>query len=148
MTGVQTCALPICLEAILPDDFLSKLTPQGECLIWSGTRNNGGYGSYRRWFAHRFSYEQVYGMIPKGLQIDHLCRQRACVNPLHLEAVTCRENLLRGNTITASQVLRTHCPKNHEYTEANTYVQIGNGRSCKICRLEATRRWRRSKKLL
>jgi hypothetical protein len=92
-------------------------------------------------YVHRLAYEVFVGPIPDGLQIDHLCRQRACCNPDHLEAVTCRVNLLRGDTITAREAATTHCPQGHEYTEANTYRRPDNPikRDCKICRRERQR---------
>lgn len=77
--------------------------------------------------AHRFAYERFVGTIPAGLQIDHLCRTRLCVNPAHLEPVTNRENVLRGLAAT-----RTHCAKGHP---------VIDGRSCGVCVAATKRRW-------
>ena len=85
---------------------------------------------------HRVAYEVFVAPIPEGMQIDHLCRQRACCNPAHLEPVTCRDNLLRGDTVIAREVATTHCPRGHAYDEANTYVRPDgqSKRGCRACR--------------
>ncbi|MBY4212857.1 HNH endonuclease [Rhodococcus fascians] len=80
-----------------------------------------------------------------GLQIDHLCRNRRCVNPDHLEAVTPQVNTLRSTAITAVHAVKTHCPQGHQYSVENTYVSSRGGRHCRICRNEASRRHRRKK---
>jgi hypothetical protein len=84
-------------------------------------------------FGHRVSYEAFKGPIPDGLTIDHLCRNRACVNPEHLEPVTMRVNCLRGESPAAVHARKTHCPKGHEYSAENTYRHKGNHRMCKLC---------------
>jgi hypothetical protein len=90
--------------------------------------------------AHRFVYEQLGGLIPPGLQLDHRCRLRACVNPAHLEPVTARENLLRGATVTAANAAKTHCHAGHVFDDENTYRR-GEWRYCRPCRRQAMRRW-------
>lgn len=94
-------------------------------------------------YVHRVAYEAWKGPIPDGLQIDHLCRVRDCCNPDHLEAVTCRENLVRGVGFTAKHAATTHCPAGHPYDAVNTYVRAGRGgRDCRRCRIAAHQRWR------
>lgn len=116
------------------------VTSPSECWLWTGAKNRGGYGqlSYRTprgngtLFAHRFAYEATIGLIPQGLQIDHLCRVRACVNPSHLEPVTAHENL-RRSTVWDWERCKTHCPKGHPYDEANTVMHHGS-RECRTCK--------------
>lgn len=108
------------------------------CWIWCGSLGRGGYGKVGHYgktlLAHRFVYTELVGPIPRGLQLDHLCRTRACVNPDHLEPVTCRENLMRGDTWQARNAAKTHCPRGHEYTEQNTYRYPDGRRRCILCR--------------
>ena len=117
-----------------------KLSESG-CLEWMGSKVKGygrfwAYGHYR--MAHTYLYEYVFGNIPNGLQLDHLCRNEGCVNPLHLEPVTHRENVLRGLSPEVSrqrQLAKTHCPHGHPYNKGNTYYRKDNGgRACRICR--------------
>ncbi|HEV2928117.1 MAG TPA: HNH endonuclease signature motif containing protein, partial [Propionibacteriaceae bacterium] len=107
--------------------FWAKVDRSGgpdACWPWTANRMDSGYGRYsidgRSKLAHRISYELSVGSIPDGLQIDHLCRNKPCVNPTHLEAVTQRENLLRGDTVPARNAARTHCANGHEFTPENT----------------------------
>ena len=110
------------------------------CWISNRARHAKGYTKMglcgQTLLTHRVAYEAYVGPIPDGLQIDHLCRQTACCNPDHLEPVTCRENLLRGDTRTAAQAAATHCKRGHPYDEANTYTRHDRPgvRGCKACR--------------
>ncbi|MGE3836162.1 MAG: HNH endonuclease signature motif containing protein, partial [Acidimicrobiia bacterium] len=99
-----------------------------------------------RWRSHRLSFVVLVGPIPDGLVIDHLCRNRACCNPDHLEAVTPRTNVLRGEGIAATNAAKTHCPKGHPYSPWNTERRRNGGRRCRACRsISARARYLRMK---
>lgn len=104
--------------------FMNHVEVSGTgCWIWNGATSNGGYGVFRvsgkNHIAHRWLYEEVHGKIPDGVECDHLCRNRICVNPSHIEAVTKLENVRRGES-GKWQREKTHCPNGHEYTIENT----------------------------
>ncbi|MES2211457.1 MAG: HNH endonuclease signature motif containing protein [Chloroflexota bacterium] len=107
------------------------------CWLWTGTVTWRGYGQlyiYGRFQqAHRAVYEEVRGPIPDGLHLDHLCRNRACVRPDHLEPVTAGENLRRGFGASGINGRKTHCINGHEFTTENTVVYPSGTRRCKAC---------------
>ena len=108
------------------------------CWIWQGRPKSTGYGVMgvggRSVGAHRLSFELFVGPIPTGLHLDHLCRVPACVNPVHLQAVTVRENVLRGVGPTAVNAQRTHCVNGHPFTEANTRIHRRPSNTARVCR--------------
>ena len=116
--------------------------PDTECWNWTGARVSNGYGQVRyngyRVTTHRLMYVAFYGSIEQELQVDHLCRNRLCMKPSHLESVTQTENLKRSDAwLTNSE--KTHCKRGHEFTEANTYkapstkCKNGHARVCRQC---------------
>ena len=136
-------------------DVITKLAqscePQGDCWQWSRGLFRTGYGritiNSRPELAHRVAYEALVEPIPQGLDIDHLCRNRACINPDHLEPVTRRENLRRSPiTAAAINAAKTHCSRGHEFTAESTYYHgpRGEWRTCRICVRELHRGYRRS----
>ena len=127
-------------------DRSGPATIAGEsCWRWiGGSRTKGGYvritAGGRGVMAHRWAFELLVGPIPEGLTIDHLCRVTDCVNPAHLEVVTQRTNIVRGDGPAARNVVKTHCPQGHPYDETNTYRRPDGGRDCKLCINERSRR--------
>lgn len=114
-----------------------KKMPNG-CWEWQGSLSKLGYGLFyagsRAIRAHRWSYEHFVGPIPDGLIMDHLFRNRKCVNPQHVEPVTNKENILRGESPPAVCARKNHCANGHEFTKDNTYITYRGNRSCRTCR--------------
>lgn len=101
--------------------FLEKVDKTDTCWNWTGYLNLG-YGVFKSKRAHRVAYEHLVGPIPEGLVIDHLCRNRACVNPEHMEPVTNKENVLRGIGPSAQAARLTHCVNGHELKPENLNI--------------------------
>ena len=132
--------------------FWSKVTKGPDCWEWTAGKVTGGYGRFgyggKPRMAHRISWELLIGKIPVGLQIDHLCRNRTCVNPDHLEPVTRKENIRRGFSPTAINGRKTHCNNGHEFKGENIYRKNEISRDCRKCRKESVLRHREKMKLL
>lgn len=130
----------------LPERFWAKTKIEDHgyetpCLVWTAYKLPNGYGRYaqdgRVHLAHRVAFAAAFNELPTDLVLDHLCRNRACVNAAHLELVTNRENILRGQTIMAANAAKTHCPQGHEYTPENTLINPKRGgRRCATCNNE------------
>lgn len=117
------------------------------CVLWDGPVDADGYGRLHGGTAHRIVYRHTHGDVPAGLDIDHTCHNadpscaggvscvhRRCINPEHLEAVSRRDNTLRGKGFAATNATKTHCPKGHEYTPENTYTYSSPGQTRRCCR--------------
>lgn len=130
--------------------FWLKVEKTDRCWLWKGWKHESGYGRFvihgNNTYPHRIAYEVVKGRIPEGKTLDHLCRNRLCVNPDHLEPVTNRENLIRGNGFAGQNIRKTHCPNGHRLEEGNlvrSQLKLGR-RTCVICNRERQRLWRRN----
>lgn len=156
----------------LPQKFWEKVNKNGQvpdscpalgaCWIWNGATSRTGYGYWAvkrvKKLIHRLTYVDSKGEIPAGLEIDHLCKNRGCCNPHHLEAVTHKENLARsylsfkergarGNTVRKQRcAARTHCRNGHEFTTTNTYITKEGHRECRKCRAISQRAYEKNKR--
>lgn len=123
------------------------------CWEWTRSCYANGYGKFyvngRDIKAHRFAYQTLRGAIPVNLEIDHLCRNRKCVNPDHMELVTRGENIRRGLLPEIGrhyQESKTHCPQGHPFDKVNTYLRLDRpGRECKLCHREAVKRYQNAR---
>jgi hypothetical protein len=111
---------------------MTTRNPITACWEYTGTINHDGYGQFQTagssWMAHRIAYALHHGAVPEGLVIDHLCRNRKCVRPTHLEAVTSVENVMRG------LATKTHCPRGHDLRDQNLIPALKHrGRACRSC---------------
>lgn len=125
-----------------------KFTMGDGCWEWYGTLTGDGYGKLwyegRRRNAHALVYELLVGPVPEGLELDHLCRNRKCVRPDHLEPVTHKENCNRGDVNQCKGI--THCKRGHEFTEENTTLNKYGGRVCRTCGRDRSRDFQRKKR--
>lgn len=128
--------------------FWDKVSPEPNsgCWLWCGAADRKGYGLFyfndKCGKAHRFSYKTFAGPLVDGLQLDHLCRNPSCVNPLHLEQVTAKENIWRSDTVTAVNARKTHCHKGHALFGDNLRITTRGRRECIVCHREHVRRHR------
>lgn len=113
--------------------FARREMTESGCWLWTGTVNNCGYGQIKvgqkNWYAHRLAYVTLVGPIPDDRQLDHLCRNRACFNPSHLEPVEPLVNVMRGNAWSAVNLRKTHCPQGHPLSQRGSETR----RHCKEC---------------
>ncbi|GFN09588.1 hypothetical protein GCM10010298_34560 [Streptomyces microflavus] len=135
--------------------FWSKVSRDVDvCWLWAGTVNNTGYGRFwltgRYWQAHRVAYTLACGPIADGLMVDHICRNRQCVKPAHLEAVSPRTNTLRGDSPTALNARKGVCVNGHVLAEENLVQPVSDTRRCLACHRarsrEGNRRYRARRK--
>lgn len=131
--------------------FWDRVEKTDGCWVWTGPLDMYGYGKVQIGSAtrgaHRVAYIETRGEPAIGLVLDHLCRNRSCVNPSHLEPVTQRENVMRSDAPTALNAVKTHCPQGHPYDLDNTYAMPGGGRGCRECRRASWRRWNAKRQL-
>jgi hypothetical protein len=144
--------------APIEDRFWAKVDKSSDCWLWLGCRHvrggrSMGYGAVmhegKKWLAHRMAYTLSIGPLPADKTIDHLCRQPLCVNPEHMELVSMRENILRGEGLAAQNARKTHCKRGHEFNPENTIVTDNRGhpgRRCRTCAREQNAQYYRERK--
>lgn len=133
----------------IPYEYQSRIALDAStgCWIWTGPLDTHGYGQARvdgrTAIAHRVVYAALVGEVPAGLELYHLCRVRACVNPDHLEPVTHRENVLRGEGVAAIAAATETCPQGHPYNGRNLLAFSDGKRRCRACRNARDAAWKR-----
>lgn len=120
------------------EKFMMLVEKTDTCWLWKGYIRTDGYGRARHTssnhgLAHKWLWEHTNGSVPEGLELDHLCRVRHCVNPEHLEPVTRQVNVLRGVSPPALNARKTHCPQGHALAGDNLGIGTHGGRFCRIC---------------
>lgn len=129
--------------------FIEKIEVDAATGCWNWTASlfaRTGYAQFRyspqkNGRGHCWAYEHYVGPVPPGLQLDHLCRNKRCVNPGHLEAVTAQENVLRSDNACGLNARKTHCKHGHEFTPENTHVNKAGSRMCRECMRQQGRDW-------
>lgn len=130
-----------------------SLTNERGCWLWQGATHRQGYAQAghggKVHLLHKLVWEHLNGPVPSGLELDHKCRVNQCWNPEHMEPVTHRTNVIRGDT-DRSHMNKTHCPRGHEYTESNLYVSSNRQRICRTCarKRNVDAYWRRKNQLI
>lgn len=144
---------PDCITPRLIARFWTKVDRSGgpdECWPWTASTYRNGYGQFgigraKVFCSHRIAWELTHGPIPDTLTVDHLCKNRLCQNPAHMEIVTRGENSLRGTSPAAQNKRKTVCKHGHRFTPSNTYVDKNGGRACRVChRINEARRRERN----
>ncbi len=120
--------------------FWDRVVKGPECWTWTGPHSADGYAkavvNRKPARAHRVAYELLVGPIPAGLTIDHLCRNRGCLNPAHMEPVTNRENVLRGVSTAAQRARQAECKRGHPLSGTNLHIDARGFRRCRQCQLD------------
>lgn len=118
------------------------------CWFWQGSQNGRGYGKLGRqgkmYLAHRVAFFSEYGWCPR--ELDHICNERSCVRPNHLQPTSHRLNVLRSAGISALAARVTHCPRGHPYTGGNVKYERDGSRKCRTCANAVARAWRQKQK--
>ena len=136
------------MNKLVLNRFWDKVEITNSCWNWSGGKNKAGYGrisiNHVMVLAHRFIYEIMESKIPRGIVIDHLCRNRSCVNPSHMDITTIGQNCMRGDSPSAINSRKTHCGKGHQYNDNNMRIDPKTKKKrCIICQKEYDRiRWK------
>lgn len=135
------------------EKFWGHVQTSDDCWIWLGGHEREGYGHFTvgkgknrvTIRAHRFAYELLIGPIPAGKELDHAeCSNPRCVNPAHLEPITHKENVLRGQSPSAIHARKTHCMNGHEFTTETTHFRLrSNGKVQRVCRACYSIIWQR-----
>lgn len=116
------------------------IDPNTGCWIWQCSGTADGYACAEfpggmRAYPHRVSYREFVGEIPENMSIDHICKNRKCCNPKHLQVLSIKENILLGSGVAAKNSKKTHCDRGHAFNEFNTRIAASGKRSCKVCKL-------------